>query len=228
VELASLFFLLMLAYSAYTAYAACPAYCAYCAWTLASDFVFVSFAFRCLLLVLRFHRFFVSPSSPCSSLASFRLLFSLFFCLCFCALSSFFMVFTSFFASFFRCFFVVLRCSSFVCFFSLSPSDLVLRSALEDGGLHVDFRLPVVFFLLLRRLRFTSRSLSASTDAGDLVSDIGILSIVVSFAVPPAFIFSSRRVARASSVRDRFQIQCNKGIERASTHAAYLAVSQPS
>ena len=47
-------------------------------------------------------------------------------------------------------------------------------------------------------------------------------------AVPPAFIFSSRRVARASSVRDRFQIQYNKGIERASTDAAYLAVSQPS
>ena len=69
----------------------------------------------------------------------------------------------------------------------------MLRSSLEDGGLHVDFRLPVVFFLLLRRLRFTSRSLSASTDAGDLVSDIGTLSIVVRLAKPQAF--SSARVA---------------------------------
>ena len=51
---------------------------------------------------------------------------------------------------------------------------------------------------------------------------------VVEVAVPPAFIFSSRRVARANSVRCRFQIQCNKGIERASADAAYLAVSQPS
>ena len=181
------------AHAAYIADAACSAYCAKCAWTLASDFAFVSFSFRFLLLGLRFLRFFVSrhllvlrllrfvSCSPCSSVYAS------------CPFVVFFLVFASFSLLSFVVFFVVLRLSSFVCFFSLSPSDLVLRSALEDGGLHVDFRLPVVFFLLLRRLRFTSRSLSASTDAGDLVSDIGTLSIVVRLAKPQAF--SSARVA---------------------------------
>jgi len=89
------------------------------------------------------------------------------------------------------------------------------------------FSLSVLLRLSLC-LVFASRTYSASTDAGEMSSLRGALSIVVEVAVPPAFIFSSRRVARASSVRDRFQIQCNKGIERASTHAAYLAVSQPS
>ena len=166
----------------------------------------ISFSFR-----LRFVVFlcFVFIACLCLVISLFFACFVSFICvlpvllfLLLCPFVVFFDVFDSFFASFIRCFFVVLRrLRSFVvslhrrrisycgplsrmAVFATAPSSVVFI---------FDFRLPVVVFLLLRRLRFTSRSLSASTDAGDLVSDIGTLSIVVEVAKPQAF--TSARVA---------------------------------
>jgi len=153
-------------------------------------FVFFASFCLCLLLFLRFLCFVISLCSPCSSVFA----------------SCPFVVFFVVFASFFRCFFVRSSMSSFVRFVASLSSDLMVRSSLEDGGLrhstvlcclHFDVRLPVVSFhlVLCRRLPFL-RSLS---------SLIGDLPIVVEVASTGRFV-RSRRVAKASSVRDSFRI----------------------
>jgi len=195
--------------SAYAAYFAYAAYSAYCAWALASDSVFVSFALRCLLLVLRFLCFFVSSSSPCSLLASLRLssLSSSRFLLR--AFVVFFVVFASFFASFFRVFFVVLCLSSFVRFVSSSSSDLMLQPFLEDGGLRrstvfcrlhfvVHVWLPVVLFLLRRRLIFLQSLSSLISEIFQLLCKWPILG----------HCHRSRRAAMPSSVRAGTGFEC--------------------
>ena len=163
----------------------CSAYSAYC--------------LLLVLLIVRGHSpvisfLIVSLSSACRS----RLLLH--------AFVVFFVVFSFFLRFVLSFFFFLLRLSSFFLFVSSSSSDLVLRSSLEDGGLrhstvfcrlHVDSRLPVVFFLLRRRLLFL-QSLSSS------ISEIFQLLWKWPAQGPS---HRSRRVATAGSVRDRFRIQ---------------------
>ena len=152
---------------------------------------------------------------------------SLFFCFCFLP----FRCLLRCLRFFLRSSFVLLRCSSlvfvrsFLLFIVVGSRAAVLSRGWRSSPQHrllsssFRFRLPVVFLLLRRRLLFLQSA---------VVLDIGDLSIVVQVASPGHY-FRSRRVARASSVRDRFRIhQFIMGLKELRLMPLTMAVSQPS